>query len=233
MTEVKQKQQEILNYQQRLKAMSSELIISEEKQRRAIAADLHDHVGQLLASSRMQIAAIDARMSKEAIFDELNHISAGLLGAIKATRRAIFELSPPQLNEIGLVAALADWMGEEVEVKHGIKAVIMGDDKRFDISNEERYLLFRCVRELMINVIKHAQANKVALRIVEENDLLTIGVEDNGIGMDRTRDLKDPKHSGFGLFSIEERIQNVGGSMDINSKLGSGTKITLFLPIKR
>jgi signal transduction histidine kinase len=181
----------------------------------------------------MQIAAIDARMSKEAIFDELNHISAGLLGAIKATRRAIFELSPPQLNEIGLVAALADWMGEEVEVKHGIKAVIMGDDKRFDISNEERYLLFRCVRELMINVIKHAQANKVALRIVEENDLLTIGVEDNGIGMDRTRDLKDPKHSGFGLFSIEERIQNVGGSMDINSKLGSGTKITLFLPIKR
>ena len=131
------------------------------------------------------------------------------------------------------MAALADWMDEELEVKHGIKAVVLGDDKYFDISNEERFLLFRCVRELLINVIKHAQANKVALRIVEENDLLTIGVEDNGIGMDRNSETKDPKQIGFGLFSIEERIQNVGGSMDINSKLGSGTKITLFLPLKK
>ena len=131
------------------------------------------------------------------------------------------------------MAALADWMEEELEVKHGIKAVIMGDDKRFDITSKERYLLFRCVRELLINVIKHAQANKVALRIVEENDFLTICVEDNGIGMDKTRNLKDPKQSGFGLFSIEERLQNVGGSMDIHSKLGSGTKITVFLPLNK
>ena len=231
MTESKQKEQEIFDYQKRLQDLALELTYAEEKQRKQIATDLHDDVGQLLASSRMQIAAINTSLDKETILKKTQDVSKGLLNAIKATRQAIFELSPPQLNEIGLEAALSDWMEEEMEVKYSIQTVFQGEDRKYALSKEVRYLLYRCIRELLLNIVKHASATQVILNISEKEKVLCISVEDNGIGFNYDPNEKGSATAGFGLFSIRERIQNIGGTLDIETNKGRGSKIQINSPI--
>jgi signal transduction histidine kinase len=231
-TDRKMDEIKIDQYQQRLKALTNELIISEEKQRREIANDLHDHVGQILASSRLQIAAIKETMGIKDILKKLNHISSGLHDAIGSTRNVIFELSPPQLNEMGLAAALSDWMHKEL-TQYDIKYEFTGDTSKLPVNNEVRYLLFRCIRELLLNVIKHAGATKVIVSFEKKNNIISISVHDNGSGYNYNPDLLRMKDTGFGLLSIYERIENIDGELLIDTAPGKGTNATLRLPIKK
>jgi signal transduction histidine kinase len=230
-TRRKKTEEQILNYQQRLKDLAEQLTLSEEKQHKLIATNLHDHVGQLLASSRLQLAALHENMSKTEILSKTGQISQGLLQAIQATREVIFDLSPPQLNEIGLFAATADWMEEEVETKHGIKARITGDDRVYIIDDNMRLLLFRSIRELLMNVVKHARASRVDVNIRETAKDLEITVRDDGKGFRYSPEILRLNSSGFGLFSIQERVANFGGYMGIESSPGKGTAINLYIPL--
>ncbi len=230
-TESREAEDQIRNYQQRLKALSTELTLSEEKQRRQIAADLHDHVGQLMASSRLQLAAIHEDMEKKMILSRVKDVSKGLIAAIQATRNAIFDLSPPQLNEIGLFAAIADWMEEQVEIKHGIKAHISGDDEHYPLNEDIRVLIFRCVRELLMNVVKHSGADEVRVEIKLVEDCLNISVRDNGKGFLYNPHMLQLKSAGFGLFSIQERYSDMGGTVEIDTAPGEGTTVFLSLAI--
>jgi signal transduction histidine kinase len=154
-----------------------------------------------------------------------------LLQAIQATREVIFDLSPPQLNEIGLYAATADWMDEEVETKHGIKARLTGDDRVYNLDDNMRVLLFRSIRELLMNVVKHARANRVDVNISETAKDLNINVKDDGKGFRYNPEMLRLKGSGFGLFSIQERAASFGGYLDIESSPGKGTSIKLSIPL--
>ena len=231
-TEQKRAANKILENQARLKALTNELIISEEKQRREIANDLHDHVGQILASSRLQIAAIKESMGIKDILKKLSTISSGLHEAIGTTRNVIFELSPPQLNEMGLAAALSGWMNNEM-TQYDIKYELTGDTSKLLINEEVRYLLFRCIRELLINVIKHAGATKVIINFKKKNNIISISVHDNGSGYAYNPDLLNIKDTGFGLLSIKERIERIDGELLIDTAYGKGTNATLILPIKQ
>ena len=230
-SERKKIEKEIVKYQERLKALASELIITEEKQRKQIATDLHDHVGQLLASSRLQMAAINNDMEKEVILMKIKSISLGMLQAIQSIRNAIFNLSPPQLNEIGLFAATADWLEDQIELKHGIKTIITGEDRFFSLTENTRFLIFRSIRELLINIVKHAKAENIIVTIKEINKRMHINIEDDGIGFDYNPASFRNKRKSLGLFSIHERVTDIGGSMEIDSKLGRGTLIKLIIPI--
>jgi signal transduction histidine kinase len=227
----KKTEEKILRYQERLKALASELIITEEKQRKQIATDLHDHVGQLLASSRLQMAAIDNRMEKDDILLKIESISQGMLQAIQSIRNAIFNLSPPQLNEIGLYAATSDWLEDQIELKHGIKTKIKGEDRIYLMDENTRFLLFRSIRELFINIVKHAKAEHIYVTMKEINKKLYVIVEDDGIGFNYHPELFRFKSNSLGLFSINERVTDIGGSMEIISTLGEGTLIKLIVPI--
>jgi len=221
----------IANYQARLKALASELIVIEEKQRKQIATDLHDHVGQLLASSRLQMAAISNDMDKEIILSKIKGISQGMLQAIQSIRNAIFNLSPPQLNEIGLFAATSDWLEDQIELKHGIKTILRGDDRFFELKENTRLLIFRSVRELLMNIVKHAQAKNIIVTINEINRKMHISIEDDGVGFDYDAESFKYKRKSLGLFSIYERVTDIGGSMEIDSIIGRGTIIKLVIPI--
>ena len=227
----KKVEEQILNYQQRLKDLAAELTISEERQHKLIAGNLHDNVGQLLASSRIQLAALNDDLSKTEILSKINNISKGLLQAIQSTRDVIFDLSPPQLNEIGLFAATADWMEEQIEMKHGLKTSITGDDRVFSIDDNIRFLIFRSIRELLINVVKHAKASRVNVDITETGKDLEITVQDNGAGFHYNPAMLRLKSYGFGLFSIQERVANNGGYMSIETSPGEGTLIKLIVPL--
>jgi signal transduction histidine kinase len=199
--------------------------------RKQIAIDLHDDVGQLLSAARMQIAAINYEAGTSEIKKKINSISQDLLHAIQSTRSVIFNLSPPQINEIGLYAAIHDWMKEQIENKHGIKTKLTGANERYFISEDSRFLIFRSLRELMINVVKHANARHLNINIKRNNRVMEITVWDDGVGFDKNLIHKKIKSKTYGLFSIQERMSDIGGSMEINSKPGIGTKVKLIIPV--
>jgi signal transduction histidine kinase len=122
-------------------------------------------------------------------------------------------------------------MDEEVEKKHGIKARITGDDRVYDLDENMRVLLFRSIRELLMNVVKHASAEYVDVNIRETSKDLEITVRDDGKGFRYNPEMLRLKSSGIGLFSIQERVASYGGYMGIESSPGKGTSIKLSFPL--
>ena len=229
-TERKKAEQKILKYKDHLKELATELTITEERLRKQIATDLHDDVGQLLASARMQLGTINNEMDKYEVPKKIESISQSLSKAIQFTRDAIFSLSPPQLSEIGLYAAIHDWMKEQIEIKYGINTLITGDNKKFHLEENTRLLLFRSIRELLMNVVKHARAKHLNVNISTQKGILEVRIQDDGIGFDSKSDLTRLKSKGYGLFSIQERMADLGGYMKIESNPEKGTEIKLVLP---
>jgi signal transduction histidine kinase len=232
--ERKQAEHKLLDYQQRIKAMASQLAIVEEKERQRIAVDLHDHVGQSLALARMQLASARKSAAESALADTLDDISDTLLEALEDTQQLMLELSSPAMNESGLSAAISEWLELQIGSRHGIKTEFIDnipDDpgKRLDVN--VRTIIFRNVRELLFNVVKHARANKIRVRLEDRNTFMRIIVEDDGTGFDpssltQTRS----KTSGFGLFSVKELLTDLGGSLRIVSEPGKGCTAILSVP---
>jgi len=231
-SEQKQAQQKILEYQKQLRSLASQLSLTEERERRQLATALHDNIGQLLAISKIKQGAL-ADNSPPEIQDTLNEIRELTEQAIQYTRTLTFELSPPILYELGLRAAV-EWLVEQTRQQHNIDVRFEADDSNPSLDDDIRVLLFQAVRELLINVAKHSQANQVNVSLRQENHVLRIDVEDNGIGMEATQ-ITTIGHAvaGFGLFNIRERLDLLGGKMDIQSPSGKGTKITLLAPLKK
>ena len=228
----KQAEEEALLYQNRLKALAAELTLVEDRERRRIAADLHDEVSQTLAFSRIQLAAARKATSETRRNTLLDETSQTLLKMIQTTRTLVFDLSSPLLNEIGLEAALSEWAQRELEAKHGLITTIMDDREDKPLTADVRGLLYRNTRELLINVFKHANATAVVVRLARVGDTITISVEDDGDGMDPTAALQSVIHAGkFGLFSIQERMSDLGGSLEIVSNPGSGSTVILTAPL--
>jgi len=232
-TELKQKEQELERYQQRLKALASQLTIAEENERRRIAADLHDHVGQSLPLARMQIASVRKHITDPGQSAILDEISDTLHQTVHQIREVIYDLSPPQLNEIGLSAAIREWLEEQVEKRHGIRAECIDNGPEPVLEQDLRSILFRCLRELLTNAVKHALATQVKVHVNKGNDLLEIIVSDNGCGFDVDAIAQSSTlQGGFGLFSVRERMADLGGASEISSEPGQGTQVILRVPLK-
>jgi PAS domain S-box-containing protein len=231
-TERKLVEQQIMEYQQRLQALASQLTLSEERERQRIARELHDEVGQTLAYARTALASArkttsDAR--REAILDD---VSQSLRRAIRDTRDLVFDLSSPLMHEVGLGPALAEWLEEQVSKKHGLQTDFIHDDRRFPLDDDMRAILYRCTRELLANVVKHAQARRVTVRLEGEGTLVRIVVQDDGIGFDTDAIPEATKReAGFGLFSIRERMADLNGSLEIQSEPGQGCRVVLTSPV--
>lgn len=229
-TERKKAEKQILKYQKRLKDMTQQLTISEEIVRKQIAVDLHDHVGQMLSSSRMQLSRVIEAEENPELMARMKSISQALLNAIQATRNAIFNLSLPELNELGLFAAAENWMKSEVEAKLEIQTSISGADVDINLDEDTRFLVFRSLKELMQNVMKHSRARKMDVKFSRKDQLLEIAIEDNGIGFNYNSELLRLKSNSYGLFSIQERMSGLGGSLTIDSTRGRGTIAKITIP---
>jgi signal transduction histidine kinase len=201
----------------------------EERERHLIAADLHDFVGQNLAVMLFKLAALRKTISAPKVIGQLEEIRELIGRTIQYTRSLTVELSPPILSEIGLEAAV-EAFAEGIQKTYGIRITIADDGQLKQADDETRYLLFRIVRELLMNVVKHAQASAVKICFARNEDIIHIAVEDNGIGFDAEKGVG--RESGFGLFTIRERLKRLGGYFAIDSRSGSGTKVILSVPLK-
>jgi PAS domain S-box-containing protein len=233
-TEQKQAEQTLQAYQQRLKAMASQLTITEEKERRRIAADLHDHVGQSLALARIQLASARQFASESKLAEMLDEISDTLLKTLEDTQLLMLELSSPAMHETGLSFAISEWFESQIGNSHSLKTEVIDNiphNRRKALDPNVRIILFRNVRELLVNVVKHARANKVSVRIEDRNPSIRIIVEDDGIGfVPRAVIEAGSKIGGFGLFSIEEFMADLGGNLKIVSEPGKGCTAILSAP---
>jgi PAS domain S-box-containing protein len=233
-TERKEAEERHQQYQQRLKALASQLTIVEERERRRMAADLHDRVGQSLAFARIQIArtlksGVDVKLAT--MLDEL---SKSIFQAAQDTRHLIFDLSSPLLNEIGLTAAISEWLEEQIGERYGLETELIENGWKEPLDDDSRAIVFRNVRELLTNVAKHAKADKVTVCLEDKADSLSIVVKDDGIGFD-PREVSEALtlEGGYGLFSVRERMADLGGSLEIVSEPGKGCTAILTAPMNK
>ncbi|WP_300455654.1 PAS domain S-box protein [Desulfobacula sp.] len=225
-------QEELTIYQTRLKALASKLTLLEEKERKRISMELHDHIGQTLAFCRIQVAKATKyapRQGEQAAI--LAELSQSLLDTIRDTKDLVFDLSSPLLNELGLAEAIAHFLKNQVHKKHGIKTEFIDDKKTALMNSDLSAILFRNVRELITNTIKHARATTVIVSMGYHGNELKLSVSDDGIGFDPDEKfIPANADSRFGLFSIKERIEDFGGSFKIISSPGKGCQSIMMVP---
>jgi signal transduction histidine kinase len=215
-----------------LRALAGELTLAEQRERRRMALILHDHLQQLLVAIAQRVALL--RMDDhDGMQPALLEIDKLLRESINSTRLLTAELSPPVLHELGLSAGfgwLAQWMSE----KHKLTIHVVAEPDLPPIAENVKVLLFESVRELLFNAVKHARVASVTLKLQEiENHMLEITVEDQGAGFDTADHRAAGKAGGFGLFSIRERLDLIGGRMEIQSAPGAGSRIVLTAPAMR
>ncbi len=216
-----------------LRSLAAELSQAEERERRRLAQAIHDNLQQLLVAAKLCAKRLTVESDPEASREIVGQIAQLLTDSIDATRSLTFELSPPVLYDRGLSHAL-EWLGDWMEAKHGL-AVAVNADEQADPGNQDvRILLFQATRELLFNVVKHAHVSRAELRLCQAEDEVRIAVSDQGVGFNPGQNRPGPASSnGFGLFSIRERLELVGGKMEIESTPGSGSRFTLTVSVKK
>ena len=230
-TERKEGERQLRAYQQRLQALATRLSSVEEQERRAIAAGLHDDISQTLALCKMRMAGLDESSLPSDVASTSGEVRGLLDEAINRTRSLTFQLSPPVLYELGFVAAV-EWLAEQLEEEHGVVFNIEQDSQLPPIDDEVSIVLFRAVRELLINVIKHAQTNTARVSIDGNGDQVRVVVQDAGVGFDMAQLDSPGRPPGFGLFDIRERLSYLGGGLQIESQPGAGTRVAMIVPLK-
>ena len=223
---VSERTQELLLSRTRLRALASELTLTEQRERQRLATELHDYLAQLLVFGRMKLSqAKRGNLGPAAtVVKELDDM---LDEALTYTRSLVAQLSPPVLREFGLVVAIK-WLAEQMR-RHDMTVTVQCETDLSPVREDQAVLIFQSARELLINVSKHAGTTQASISVGIEGNMLHLCVSDEGVGFDqaKTSNIAAPM---FGLFSIRERMEALGGRMLIESSPGRGTKITLVVP---
>jgi PAS domain S-box-containing protein len=229
----KQTEEELASYQENLRSLASELSLTEERERCRLAEFLHDEVGQSLALAKIKLGELQQELSASPLVNQAGELRNFLEQAIRSTRNLTFELSLPILYELGLEEAV-EWLAEQFQRQYGIAITVNRDEQPKPLTEGARVLLFRLVRELLTNVVKHAQARQAWISFSKEDDHLHIQLRDDGIGFDVTQKPSlAASATGFGLFSVRERLSHLGGLLEVHSAPGQGTQITITVPLQK
>lgn len=214
---------------EKLQALTHRLVELQETERRDIARELHDRVGQTLTAMRINMDMIRTRLGErdDALIRERNDDSLDLIeSAFKAVQNVMYDLRPPMIDEHGLVAAL-QWYAKKFADRTGIRVEFRGG-KDWRCGPEVELALFRITQEALNNVTRHARAQSVVVEVRETPPTVTLNIEDDGVGLEREADRKGK--AGYGLVTMRERAEALGGTFDARSEPGKGTRITVEIP---
>ncbi len=221
---------QIQKYQKKLKKLNSELIQTEEKERKTIAGYLHDGIGQTLSIAHIKLTSLLDEKLNPKVKKTISESSKLIDSAINDSRLLTYDLSPPILYELGLIEAIK-WKLEQVREKSNISVVFKSSIKKININTDRRILIYRIVCELFLNVIKHANAELISVKITKIKKKYYITILDDGIGFDSKKESKLNNQVGYGLFSINERLDSINGSFLLRSNEESGTSATIIVPV--
>lgn len=218
-------------HRSRLRALTSQLIASEERERRRAAADLHDQIGQTLALTKIKLSAVCEALNGAPAARAVAEARDLVNQAIVAARVFTSELGSTLLHEAGFAAALQS-LAKSMMSRHSLGCDFVANGELASLCEDVKIALYRAARELLINVIKHARASRVRVVIERNAETLLLRVEDDGIGFDLRGNGRLALNSdGFGLASIRDRLTHLGGSMQVDSAPARGTRVTLIAPL--
>lgn len=220
-------------YQNQLKTLANELSLAEERERRRLAVGLHDQIIQNLAIAKINLTSRIGKEQNAECFIVHEKLGSILDEVIHDSRRLVFDLSPPLLYDLGLGAAIEE-LGARMGSEHGFNFEFSECGNEADIDEVLQVGLYQMIRELLFNVVKHAQATTVKVAIANSDGVVTVTVQDDGVGIapERVPELYKSQDA-FGLFSIQQRITSLGGSFSIEAPGKSGTTICLKVPVRK
>jgi signal transduction histidine kinase len=216
--------------QRRVNTLAQDLAVAEERERYRIAEELHDQVGPNLLLCMMKLDALRTQLHDDTFDDLIESIENILGGSIQEIRSLTFQLRPPILSTVGFIPALK-WLANEFREKFGLEVTITDNTVQLLMDFGTRSTLFQVVRELLLNVVKHAGTNQVAITIDQDSGNIIVRVRDEGLGFDPALNLVPKSDTqGFGMFNIRQKIEHVGGSIWFDSRPKAGTLVTVTVP---
>lgn len=228
---LKRKIKEIQLYQKKLMKLNNKVAIIEELERRRIAENLHDSLGQTLSLAYLKLSAVDATELNPKTGKLFSEIFSLLDKAINESRQITYDLSPPVLHELGLVPAFK-WRLEQIAQTHQIETTLTGEKINFNLKKENTIFIYRIVNELLQNALKHSGATEINLDIEQKRYKYIVSVKDNGVGLKNTMARSGNNNGSFGLLSIKERLESFNGRLSLKSEPGVYTLATIEIPVK-
>jgi PAS domain S-box-containing protein len=215
---------------EQLTSLAAELSRAEEDERRRIASELHDQVAQTLALSKIKLNSLVLSEQFGEGGKVLREIMGHLTTSIEEIRSLTFQLSPPILHEVGIDAAL-EWLSEEFQEKYCLRIRFRTDGRKKPLEKEIRGAIYQMSRELLVNIVKHAQAKNVLVETTAFSHQVKVCISDDGVGFNSSDALRfGNKNNSFGLLNIHHRMNHLGGQLVIESDYDRGTRATLIIP---
>jgi signal transduction histidine kinase len=214
-----------------MKKVAFEMVWAEERERERIAGELHDHVGHALLLAKMKLDALNAAMAEGPLQAQAQEASSLLQGSILDIRALTVRMRPPILDTSGIETALG-WLCTSIDNDYPLTITFTNECGSPSLPVEVRYSLYQTVRELLLNVVKHAGTETAAVVMKEEGRDLLVQVIDGGVGFDFSEAfVKHAVDGGYGLYNVRQRIEQIGGKFAVESAEGKGTVVTLSVPI--
>jgi signal transduction histidine kinase len=207
-----------------LQELSARLLRAQENERRTLARELHDEVGQSLSAILMEADNAECAEGQGEIREHLAAVKRLAEKTVNEVRDLALLLRPSMLDDFGLVPALK-WHAREMSKRTGLNVVVEADDDADDLPDDHKTCIYRLVQEALNNCARHANARKVEVVVKHEGERVHFTVRDDGGGFD-TRFVR-----GLGMLGMEERVRRLGGEWKIDSQLGRGTLISAELPV--
>ncbi len=226
-TERKQVEEELRKSKKLLEDLHKHLDEIRENERAVISREIHDQIGQSLTALKLDLNWMTRHFknaSPEATV-KLQGMIELISKTIKDVQRISSDLRPGILDDLGLAAAV-EWYCDEFEKRTGIRCSLKLDDSTFDDS-QKSLVFFRVLQEALTNVIRHANASSVTIKLHQSKQRITMTIHDNGIGIPEE---KIESYKSLGLISIRERVRQFDGKFVVSAKEGNGTKLTVFIP---
>jgi PAS domain S-box-containing protein len=215
-------------YQKRLKALAQDLAHAEDKERRQLAEALHDDLAQMLAALSLKISVLHETTDRPLIDNLMIQVDHLLERILHTCKTLTWQLSPPSLYESNFEAGL-ERMAADLKKLFDLNVEIQPLDTRLELARNASGLLFRCAKELLVNVAKHSGTNKAFIQINRINGAVQLTVTDHGKGFNRTESYEN-NTTGFGLFNIRERLMSIDGKISISSS-DTGTQVVIEVPM--
>ena len=230
-TEAKLCEADLLRANRRAQALSAQILEVQETERRRIANELHDGIGQTLTAVQIALHRVRRRTRSKGVLSGIDDCTAITCSAIEQVRGLAINLRPPHLDDLGLEATIA-WLLEQQSTVPGLKGTFDARSVPRSLPPEIEIACFRVAQEALVNVLKHARATRVAVELRYEEDVLHLGVEDDGVGFDiEAAHSRAIAGTSVGLLSMEERALLAGGRLTIQPVSTGGTRISVSFPL--
>jgi signal transduction histidine kinase len=228
-TEHKKTDEEIRESREQLRNLSAHLHSVREEERKLMAREIHDELGQSLTALKMDLAWLTKRLPKDKkpLLEKADAMSGLVDRTIRTVQRVCTQLRPGILDDFGLVTAI-EWQADEFVNRTGIKCRLSPKSKHIVVDGERATAIFRVFQEILTNVVRHAKATEIKVGLRQKNSKLVLQVKDNGIGI-KEEQIIDSKS--LGLIGIRERVYYLGGKVEISGIQGKGTTVTITMPL--